>query len=205
MDTKRATQARYSPPCPTSGNATHMSHWDLRRCGKQNAAAGRMKSGSAAGGDRRSAIAARCRGTGARQSAKHSGRRDASYLDRLADYFHAPLHRSRIRWFVLMSHLDVLRDFQACSLCIHSAYNEVFSLQLAEVRTAFSWTQLSRTHTLMSYAETIFEDLRKPKELKISTPLPARNRKKTPPTRDFQKPRRVRTPAAGVQDFDSTG
>ena len=123
MDTRRATQARYSPPCPTSGNATHMTHWDLRRCGKQNAAVGRMKSGSAAGGDRRSAIAARCRGTGARRSAKHSGRRDASDLDRLADYFHAPLHRSRIRWFVLMSHLDVLRDLDACSLCIHSAYN----------------------------------------------------------------------------------
>ncbi len=29
MDTRRATQARYSPPCPTSGNATHMSHWDF--------------------------------------------------------------------------------------------------------------------------------------------------------------------------------
>jgi hypothetical protein len=142
-----------------------MTHWDLRRCGKQNAAVGRMKSGSAAGGDRRSAIAARCRGTGARRSAKHSGRRDASDLDRLVDCFHAPLHRSRIRWFVLTSHADVFRDFQACSLCIHSAYAR-FSQQLAEVRTVFSWTQLSRTHTLMSYIETIFEDLRKPDGVK---------------------------------------
>ena len=33
----------------------------------------------------------------------------------------------------------------------------------------------------------------------------ARNRKKTAPTWYFQKPMRVRTPAAGVQDFDSTG
>jgi hypothetical protein len=82
---------------------------------------------------------------------------------------------------------------------------QVFSLELDEVRTALSWTQLSRTHTLMSYTETIFEDLRKPKALKISTPFPGGNRKKTPPTLDFQKPRRARTPPAGVQDFDSTG
>jgi hypothetical protein len=83
--------------------------------------------------------------------------------------------------------------------------HEVFSLQLREVRTVFSRTRLSPTHTLMSYTKTIFEGLRKPKELKTSTPLPARNCKKTAPTLDFQKPRRVRTPAAGVQDFDSTG
>jgi hypothetical protein len=78
-------------------------------------------------------------------------------------------------------------------------------LELDEVRTALSWTQLSRTHTLMSDTETIFEDLRKPKALKISTPFPGGNRKKTPPTLDFQKPRRAPTPPAGVQDFDSTG
>jgi hypothetical protein len=52
-------------------------------------------------------------------------------------------------------------------LPVHSlGLREVFSLQLAEVRTVFSWTQLSRTHTLMSYAETIFEDLRKAEEIK---------------------------------------
>ena len=46
-------------------------------------------------------------------------------------------------------------------LPLHSlGLREVLSLQLAEVRTVFSWTQLSRTHTLMSYTETIFEDLR---------------------------------------------
>jgi len=64
------------------------------------------------------------------------------------------------------SHLDVLRDFQGL-LSVHSlGLQQVFSLELDEVRTALSWTQLSRTHTLMSYAETIFEDLRKPKEPK---------------------------------------
>ena len=147
-----------------------------------------MKSGSAAGDDRRSTIPARCRGTGARRSAKHSGRRDASDLDRLVDCFHAPLHRSRIRWFVLTSHADVLRDFQACSPCIHSDYAR-FSQQLAEVRTVFSWTQLSRTHTLMSYTETIFEDLRKPDGVKkTSTPLLARNRKKPRQHGTFRSP-----------------
>ena len=52
-------------------------------------------------------------------------------------------------------------------LPVHSlGLQQVFPLELDEVRTALSWTQLSRTHTLMSYAETIFEDLRKPKEPK---------------------------------------
>ncbi len=47
-------------------------------------------------------------------------------------------------------------------LPVHSlGLRDVFSLQLPEVRTVYSRTRLSRTHTLMSYTETIFEDLRK--------------------------------------------
>src|ERR1039458_6046054 len=35
MDSKRATQARNAPPCPTSGKRNaHMSHWDWRRVRK---------------------------------------------------------------------------------------------------------------------------------------------------------------------------
>ncbi len=99
-----------------------------------------------------------------RQAAKDSGRKDSCDMDKLAVFFHAPLHRSRIRWFVLTSYLDVFTRLSGLLLVHSLGQREVFSWQLAEVRTVFSWTQLSRTHTLMSYPETVFEDLRKPKE-----------------------------------------
>lgn len=116
-------------------------------------------------------------------------------------FFMSPLHRSRIRWFV--------RSLAAClaklpgRLPVHSI--GLTGLLRATLKPRLSRTQLSPTHTLMSYAETIFEDLRSPKELKISTPFLARNRKKTAPTLDFQKTKRVRTPPPGAQDFDSAG
>ena len=164
-----------------------MSHWDLRRCGKQNAAADRMKSGSAAGGDRRSAIAARCRGTDARRSAKHSDEETLA-PDTLDDETLA----TWTDWWIIFMPPSIALGFDGLCCCLTWMSCETFRLApcaftrptrghlLATRRSqdGVLLTQLSRTHTLMSYTETIFEDLRCRRRLKISTPFSARNRKK---------------------------